>query len=338
MRVVPASIRASALLLTASFALSLIALSGCTGNDEADVADPAAGPAATASAAPASSVGASPTPTAPSEEDLADIAEDYRAFLAGQVDDLSAATEDLSAAIKRGSPVQARARYPESRRGWGAVRVFAEKIEGLIDKVDATWTPPGDLEAASKEWNKQFEAAMWAPGTAAAEGAGDGGWGRIEWSIFADKTIKYLSPVGDDLLRNLEELRTRLPDLEITPGGMAAEAVKLQALADANISGTAERYSDADVSALAGNAASIRQIATLLQPVADARAPGLSEDLEAALEELDAALTVLKDPEGGGYVKRDEKLTEDQRAAVSDAAAAVDALADPLGRLAGVVG
>jgi iron uptake system component EfeO len=329
---VPASIRASALLLTASFLLS-----GCTGDDEAAVTAPESAPAV--SSAPASSAGtASATPTAPSEEDLAEIVDAYRGFLAGEVDDMIAATEDLSAAIKRGSPVQARARYPESRQGWNTVRVFAEKVDGLIGKVDATWTPPGDIEAASKEWNSQFEAAMWAPGTAAAEGAGDGGWGRIEWSIFADKTIKYLSPVGDDLLRNLEELRTRLPDLEITPAGMAAEAVKLQALADANISGTAERYSDADVSAMAGNVTAIRRIVELLAPVLDARSPGLTGELRDVLDELDTALVHLENPEGGGYVKRDENLTEDQRAAIASAAAAVDDLAEPLGRLGSAVG
>ena len=329
---VPASISTPA-RVAAALAGICLALSACSSLDKVTAAEAPPSPAASAPA-PTPSAG----PSAPTEAEAAKVVEAYRAHVAAQVDELVGAAEDLIASIKRGSPERARERYPHARETWAAVRAIADRVDGLVAKVEAPWVVPDDISAADKMWTVQSEAAMWSPGDPAGEGAGAGGWQRIEWSIFADKTIKHLSAVGDELHAELETLRERVPTLDLSLDGMVDDAAKLfGTYARANVGGTGERWSNADLAALAGNVAGARAIVDALAPLVDLRAPGLIGEIRDAFSDLDAALDDLKAEDGTGYVAYDPQLSSAHRAAINMASSVLQTLSDCLERLGSAI-
>lgn len=244
--------------------------------------------------------------TAPPAE-AEEAVEGYRDFVAGVVDDMIAATEDLIAAVKSGRPADARARYAASRAGWETVEPVAGSIRDLEHRVAAKEADLGDGDP----WT---------------------GWHRIEKAIFADKSVRDMSPVGDQLLSDLEELRQRVPDLELTVIGMAEGAEALvSGLAGDKLTGHEEVFGHTDISDGRANLDGARKVFDLLRPLAERKDPELVSTLTGRFDAVAAAFEPLKDTTG--YVTYDKAPAAD----LAELRDLVDELAEPLPLLAAAV-
>jgi iron uptake system component EfeO len=231
----------------------------------------------------------------------------YRDFVAGQVDDTIAATQTFVAALKAGDLAQAKSLYAPSRVGWETIEPVAESFGDIDPKVDLR---EADLEGGDT-WT---------------------GWHKIEKSLWADGTTKDMGPVGDRLLVDLESLRKRVPDAEITPTSMANGAKELlDEVASGKITGEEEAFSHTDLVDFKGNLDGARKVFELLRPIAEKKDPALTATLAQEFGDVERALEPYK--EGAGY-RSYEKVTQTQRKELTDV---VNALAEPLSKLAAAV-
>ena len=301
--------------IAAALALAFV-LAGCAKDDEppgtARSADPS--PSATAVSpqptvsATASASGLSPELAGKAEQ----AAEDYRDYVAAQVDDTIAATEELVAALKTGAPATARLRYGPSRFGWETIEPVAATVPGLADRVDVA-----EEDAKAGDVNT----GVGVTSTASPAPAVWGGWHRIEKALYADKSVRGMPDIGDQLLRDLESLRTAVPRLDITAATMAAAAVAFAAAMDDKLGGEEERYSHTDLVGLKGNLDGATRVFELLEPIVDARDAALADDLDSALVSIEDALSELED--GDSFVAwGGEKVTSKQRSALNKAVTA----------------
>jgi iron uptake system component EfeO len=254
--------------------------------------------------------GAAGTTGAPADPRLAGAVDRYRSYVAAQVDSSLAGARQLARAIRAGDLAAARAAYAPSRVGWERIEPVAESFGDLDPRVDAR---QGDVPAG-EPWT---------------------GWHRIEQGLFARGTTAGLAPVADQLVADLSELASRVPDAVITPTSMANGAKELlDEVATTKVTGEEEAFSHTDLVDMAANVAGARRVVDLLRPVAEQRDPRLVEQIDRRFEALTTLLDTHRDPDApGGYVDYDT-VEPPARRALSDA---VNALAEPLSGLAGAV-
>lgn len=233
--------------------------------------------------------------------------EDYRAYVATQVDDTIATTEKFVAAVRKGDVKKAKALYAPSRFGWESIEPVAEAFGDIDPKVDLR---EADLEEGQK-WT---------------------GWHRLEKALWkAPDTVKKEAKYGDTLLTDLKELKARLPKAEITASSMANGGKELlDEVATGKVTGEEEAFSHTDLWDFKANVDGAFKVYQLLTPIVMEKNPGLVTTLDAEFAGLDKLLA--KYAEGDGYVSYTD-LSKDQ---VKELADAVNALAEPLSGLAAV--
>ncbi|MGW4468757.1 iron uptake system protein EfeO [Nonomuraea sp. NPDC004354] len=233
---------------------------------------------------------------------------DYRAYITAQVDDTIAKTEELAAAVRKGDVKRAKALYAPSRVGWESIEPVAEAFGDIDPKVDLR---EADLEQGQK-WT---------------------GWHRLEKALWKqpdslDKEKKY----ADQLLADLDDLKKRLPEAEITPASMASGAKELlDEVATGKVTGEEEAFSHTDLWDFDANVDGAKKVYELLTPILMERNPALVTTLDTRFADLDKLLAAYR--KGDGFVSYTE-LSKEQ---VKELADAVNALAEPLSGLAAAV-
>jgi iron uptake system component EfeO len=210
---------------------------------------------------------------------------DYRAYVTEQVDDSLAKTREFVAAVKAGDVDKAKDLYAPSRVGWERVEPVAESFGDIDPKIDAR---EADLEAGQK-WT---------------------GWHRLEKALWKTESVEGEEDYGNQLVKDLEDLKTKIATVEITPTSMANGAKELlDEVATGKVTGEEEAFSHTDLWDFKANVDGAKKVFDKV------------EELLAGYEE------------GDGYVSYDT-VEEPERKKLSEA---VNTLGEPLSHLAGAV-
>ncbi|WP_433231156.1 iron uptake system protein EfeO [Actinomadura formosensis] len=241
---------------------------------------------------------------------LGKAAADYRAFVIVQLDDTIAKTRTFVDAVKANDVEKAKELYAPSRVGWETIEPVAEKFGDIDPKVDAR---EADLKPEEKkDWS---------------------GWHLLEKALWKDGSVKGKEKYGDQLLKDLDVLKSRLPGLTLDPVNDMAGGAKelLDEVATGKVTGEEEAFSHTDLVDFKANVDGAKKIYELLKPVVQERDAQLAGDLDDNFAKVEALLK--KHEKGDGYVSYD-KVGEGDRKELADA---VNALGEPLSKLAGAV-
>ncbi len=248
-------------------------------------------------------------PTASMSPQEAQAVSSYKTYVRGQLDDSIAKTKEFVAAVKAADVEKAKSLYAPSRVGWESIEPIAATFGDIDPKVDLR---EADLESGDT-WT---------------------GWHVIEKALWETKTTEGMGTVGDQLIADLESLKTQLDSdqLQIDVDVMALGAKELMdEIASGKITGEEEAFSHTDLVDFKANLDGARKVFELLRPIASANNSTLVATIEDEFGDVDEALEKYK--EGDSYVSYD-KVTESQRKDLTDV---VNALAEPLSQLGAAV-
>src|SRR4051795_528838 len=123
------------------------------------------------------------------------VANDYREYALGEIEEFVQATEAFTTAVKTGDIDQAKELYAPSRMHYERAEPIAEAFGDLDPKIDAR---EGDVPEA--EW---------------------GGYHRIEKQLWEAGNTDGMAPVADQLLVDVKDLQARIPGIELEPAKIA---------------------------------------------------------------------------------------------------------------------
>ncbi|WP_433468289.1 iron uptake system protein EfeO [Spirillospora sp. CA-128828] len=244
------------------------------------------------------------------DQRLDKAAADYKAFVVVRLDDTIAKTKKFVDAVKADDVEKAKELYAPSRVGWETIEPVAEKFGDIDPKVDAR---EADLKPEEKkDWS---------------------GWHLLEKALWKDGSVKGKEKYGDQLLKDLETLKSRLPGLTLDPVNDMAGGAKelLDEVATGKVTGEEEAFSHTDLVDFKANVDGAKKIYELLKPVVQERDAQLAKDLDENFAAVEALLK--KHEKGDGYVSYD-KVGKGDRKELADA---VNALGEPLSKLAEAV-
>lgn len=237
---------------------------------------------------------------------------EYKLYVIENVDRLVADTEAFVAAVKAGDLERARTLYPGTRTSYEKVEPVAELFSDLDSAIDSR---ADDHEQAERD-------------------PGFGGFHRIEYGLWTQKSAQGLAPFADKLLADVRELQKRLAALTFPPEKVVGgAAVLMEEVAATKISGEENRYSHTDLWDFQANFEGAYKIVELLHPLI------VRED-RAFADKADANFKVVFDTlakyrTAGGRFQGYERLSERDRKLL---AGRVNTLAEDLSRLRGMLG
>lgn len=239
----------------------------------------------------------------------------YREYAQEQADATIPQAETFAKAIKDGDIEAAKKAYAPSRIGWERTEPVAESFGDIDPKVDVREDGLEDGQDPEKDWT---------------------GWHRLERSLWKDgKFTDHDSALADQLVKDLQDWRSRVGRAEITPTSMANGAKELlDEVATGKVTGEEERYSHTDLVDFKGNVEGAEKSYELLKPVAAENDPALAKELDKQFAALNTLLDQYREDKNGYDFVSYDKVGKDERKELSDA---VNALAEPLSRLAAAV-
>ncbi len=194
---------------------------------------------------------------------------EYKVFLVLESDTLEESTRALVEAIKAGDVSKAQELYATAHQSYKRIEPMADMFADLDTRLNAR----ADY-FEKREKDPSFR-----------------GFHLIEYHLFSLKTTKDLATPADQLLADVETLKTRLNTLSIPPERLSILAAKLlQRLADNLQAGGEEHYSNNDVSNLQGSLEGTQKIAELIAPLLTKAAPSLQTSIDQDFAAFDAAL------------------------------------------------
>lgn len=224
---------------------------------------------------------------------------DYRAYVAGEADELVTRTGTFVAAVK--------ALYAPARHPWETIEPVAESFGDLDPRIDGR-----EDVARGQEFT---------------------GYRRLEKDLWMDGLQPDSDAVADQLLADVTEIAARSATVEPTALSIANGAkALLDEVATGKITGEEERWSHADLWDFDGNLEGSRQALATLRPVITERDPALQKALDARCTELSSGLATHRTAEGG-YVSCTALTAADLKALT----VSLDALAEEVAKVPGAV-
>jgi iron uptake system component EfeO len=232
---------------------------------------------------------------------------DYRAFVAGEADELETRTAAFVAAVKAGDVEKAKDLYPEARHPWESIEPVAESFGDLDPRIDGR----EDVTA---------------------EGMAFTGYHRLEKDLWKDGLQKDSGAVADRLLADVRQIVAKSKTVEPTALSIANGAkALLDEVATGKVTGEEERYSHTDLWDFDGNLEGSEQALAALRPVITERDPALQKALD---EKFSALSTMLDSHRANGAFVSYTALSDAQ---VKDLTVALDALSEQVAKVPGVV-
>lgn len=236
---------------------------------------------------------------------------EFQVFLVTQANTLVRATQALDDAIKAGDLEKARESYQKARVPYKQIEPMADLFADLHNAID----PVADyLEKREQD-----------PGFT--------GFHRIEYGLYASKSLDGLAPVSSKLLADVTALKDRIRGLRIPPEQIAKGAGRLVGqIADTKITSGEDHYAQTDLADFEANIAGVARMMALLKPVAEQGAPAMVGDIDARIADADSALKALRGPDG--YPSYD-KIDASSRKALAQK---MQVLAEVIGKFNAAVG
>lgn len=249
---------------------------------------------------------------APSPLQLVGPVAQYKLFVTQNVRQLVTDTKAFTAAVKAGNIALAQKLYAPTRMSYERIEPVAELFSDLDAAIDSR---ADDHERAEKD--PTF-----------------GGFHRIEYALWTEKSTKSVVKVADKLMADVLTLQARLTKLTFPPEKVVGgAAVLMEEVAATKISGEENRYSRTDLYDFQANFEGAYKIVTLLHPLIVQRDKAFAAKTDANFKAVFDTLAKYR-TSGGGFVSylqlsdRDRKLL----------AGKVNILAEDLSKLRGMLG
>ncbi|WP_412459935.1 iron uptake system protein EfeO [Pseudomonas sp. SC11] len=198
---------------------------------------------------------------------------EYRVYLSSQGSALVRAGAALQQAIEAGDLQQAQTAYAQAR-------LIYQRIAGASQRL-------GELDNRINARADYFEQREQDPAF--------GGFHRLEYGLFQQRSSAGLEPVAQALTHDLSELKTQLLAQSIAPAQFTGAVVRnLQSLAQSRSSGEEERYSHLDLPGFAANLEGARKVIDLLRPLLARNASAPLAVVDAAMAQFDQQLKALR--------------------------------------------
>jgi iron uptake system EfeUOB component EfeO/EfeM len=228
---------------------------------------------------------------------------EYRVYLSTQSSALIRATTELQQAIESGDLHKAQQAYAPARAAYQRIAPAAQRLAELDNAINA--------RADYFEKREQDPAF--------------GGFHRIEFGLFSQKSVEGLGPVAQKLQTDLASLKQQLLAQSIAPEQLASMVGRnIRSLADIRSNGEEERYSHIDVTGFAANLEGTRKVIDLLRPLLAKTSGDVLKKIEQATTALDDQLLMLKT--GDGFKPYDQVSAEQRQQIADKAKALADAL------------
>ena len=276
-------------LLISVFALSIAACS------QQETEAPAPAPAAVPAAVPPADV--------PAAVDLSAETAAYKTWVEGQIDSMLADTQKFVDALKAGKLDEAKKLYAPTRMYFERSEPIAESFGDLDPRID---NREADLEKDEK-WT---------------------GFHPIEKILWTQNTTKGTEALADQLIKDIKELRAKIPTAEVTGELMVQGAVDLlNEVSTGKITGEEEIFSHTDLYDFKANIEGAEKIFELFTPKLQAKNPELVATLT---EKFKAVNDLLAQHRVGDGYKSYTQLTQDDTKALAEA---VNKLGEPLAQM-----
>ncbi|MBN8750669.1 Efem/EfeO family lipoprotein [Xylophilus ampelinus] len=242
---------------------------------------------------------------------VAPIAE-YKIYVAENVRKLVADTRVFVAAVKAGDIEKAKQLYAPTRTSYEKIEPVAELFSDMDSAIDSR---ADDHEKAEKD-------------------PAFGGFHRIEYALWTQKSTQDVGKTADKLLADVLELQKRLGALTFPPEKVVGgAAVLMEEVAATKISGEENRYSHTDLWDFQANFEGAYKIVELLRPLVMKENKAFSDKTDANFKVVFDTLAKYRTPDGG--FETYSKLTERDRKLL---AGRVNTLAEDLSKLRGMLG
>ncbi|MFT4267154.1 MAG: iron uptake system protein EfeO [Xenophilus sp.] len=247
-----------------------------------------------------------------SPQDLVGPIADYKLYVIESVRKLAADTRVFVAAVKAGDIEKARQLYAPTRTSYEKIEPVAELFSDMDSAIDSR---ADDHEKAEKD-------------------PAFGGFHRIEYALWTQKSTKEVGKVADKLLADVLELQKRLGALTFPPEKVVGgAAVLMEEVAATKISGEENRYSHTDLWDFQANFEGAYKIVELLRPLVVKENKAFSDKTDANFKTVFDTLAKYRTADGG--FETYAKLSERDRKLL---AGRVNTLAEDLSKLRGMLG
>jgi len=228
---------------------------------------------------------------------------EYRVYLSTQSSALIRATNDLQQAIDSGDLAQAQKAYAPARAAYQRIAPAAQRLSELDNAINAR-----------ADYYEKRE-----------QDPGFGGFHRLEFGLFSQKSIDGLAPVVQKLQADIASLKQQLLAQSIAPEQLASMVVRnMRSIAEVRSNGEEERYSHLDVNGFAANLEGTRKVIELLRPLLAKSSGDVLKKIDTASTALDDQLLLLKTADG--FKPYDQVSTEQRKQIADKAKALADAL------------
>jgi len=247
-----------------------------------------------------------------SPQELVGPLADYKLYVIENVRKLAADTRVFVAAVKAGDIEKAKKLYAPTRTSYEKIEPVAELFSDMDSAIDSR---ADDHENAEKD-------------------PAFGGFHRIEYALWTQKSTREVGPVADKLLADVLELQKRLGALTFPPEKVVGgAAVLMEEVAATKISGEENRYSHTDLWDFQANFEGAYKIVELLRPLVVKENKAFSDKTDANFKTVFDTLAKYRTADGG--FETYAKLTERDRKLL---AGRVNTLAEDLSKLRGMLG
>ena len=228
---------------------------------------------------------------------------EYRVYLSTQSSALIRATNDLQQAIDSGDLAHAQKAYAPARAAYQRIAPAAQRLSELDNAINAR-----------ADYYEKRE-----------QDPGFGGFHRLEFGLFSQKSVDGLAPVVQKMQADIASLKQQLLAQSIAPEQLASMVVRnMRSIAEVRSNGEEERYSHLDVNGFAANLEGTRKVIELLRPLLAKSSGDVLKKIDTASTALDDQLLMLKTADG--FKPYDQVSTEQRKQIADKAKALADAL------------
>lgn len=228
---------------------------------------------------------------------------EYRVYLSTQSSALIRAVNDLQQAIDSGDLAQAQKAYAPARAAYQRIAPAAQRLSELDNAINAR-----------ADYYEKRE-----------QDPGFGGFHRLEFGLFSQKSVDGLTSVVQKLQTDIASLKQQLLAQSIAPEQLASMVVRnMRSIAEVRSNGEEERYSHLDVNGFAANLEGTRKVIDLLRPLLAKSSGDVLKKIDTASTALDDQLLMLKTADG--FKPYDQVSTEQRKQVADKAKALADAL------------
>ncbi|WP_373819367.1 iron uptake system protein EfeO [Glaesserella sp.] len=242
--------------------------------------------------------------------DLTKETQTYKDFVVEQIDQLVTDTEKFVNYLKQGDVQKAKYIYPLARMYFERSEPIAESFGDLDPRIDARLADLTEEGKTEDDWS---------------------GFHKIEKVLWEQNTTKGTEATADQLLKDVKELRAKIPTAEVTPELMITGAVDLlNEVSTTKVTGEEEIFSKTDLYDFKANIEGAEKIYEIFKPQLEKKDIKLSHEIAARFAEVNTLLAKHnKAKDGYDYIGYD-KLSA---AEIKSLAEAVNKLGEPLAQM-----